>query len=227
MRGQRNAAIQGVVVHRVAGDHVFRVHPGLIAEQYTAGVQVHFVVRYRHPERAYQVDSLAAVVAFAGFKRGLPGARAGGIVEALVVVGDMVTRNQTVGGVGDQNALVIGISDGEAGYQHIGQPAVIQSVDIHAVGQPARVDDGGSRPRADQRQRFAHHHVLGILARADIDLVSGGRGRDGGADGGVASGCARRIHAQCFGRCEMAHPQAGQTAQYDRVSDTLCPGHCK
>ena len=93
VRSQSDSAVEGVVMHGVAGEEVAERRSGFIAEKNSAGIQIDFVVRQSRMVHSDQMNPLAAVLSFACFKSGLTGATGSGVVEALIIVRDVVFRD--------------------------------------------------------------------------------------------------------------------------------------
>ena len=87
MRGHGDAAVVHIVLDDIAADEIAAIDAGLIGDENSAGVVLYGVSNYRGVLVRHQVDALAAVISFAGFKGRQAGAGAAG--ERLVVVDDI------------------------------------------------------------------------------------------------------------------------------------------
>src|SRR5690348_4865039 len=62
--------------------------------------------------------------------------------KVLIVAGYVVLRDRYVSRISQQNAFEIGIFNCESGHRDLGQPGMVVTVDVNAIGQASGIDDG-------------------------------------------------------------------------------------
>ena len=135
MRGEGDSAIEWVVFDGVAGDEIVVGLAGVVADEDAAGVALDEVVGDGGEGDAHDVDAFAAVEVFAGFKGRLAGASSVDDIEEDIVVENVVALDDDVGGVGNEDTLVVGVLEGEAGDEYVTQARIVETIDIDGVGE--------------------------------------------------------------------------------------------
>src|SRR6201987_2925349 len=118
--GHGDAAIVGIVMDRIAADEVVAAGSGFIGDENASRVMLGFVAHDRRVIYPHEMNALAAVFAFVGFKSGNAGTRRGGNIEGPVVVEHMVVNDGDVGGIGNEDAFEVCVANLEARYQYPG-----------------------------------------------------------------------------------------------------------
>ena len=139
---------------------------------------------------------------------------------------DVVVDEGDVGGIGDEDAFVVGVVDFKAGDDDVGYSGKWRgghAVDEDAVRLAGGVDDGwlGIGRGGDEGERLGDGDLLGVGAVGDLNGVSGCGGSDGGGDGGFASEFASGVDAEgggggYGGGCEQ------ETGEGDVGAQRLC-----
>ena len=182
MRCERDAAIVGIVLHRVPRDEIVMVGAGIVPDEDASRIVVYKIVGHGRVADAAQVNALAAIKTLTR-NENLPDARAyrsavSKRLETTVIAGHMIAGNCDVGHVDRQNTLKVGIGHGESADNNVAR------VHLDTVRKAQGVNDGIRRVLAKQRQRLIHDHVFRVGAVPDAYRVVGSGRGDGGVDRG-------------------------------------------
>src|ERR1700728_3318718 len=120
MAGHGDSAGVGVIVDVVALDEIVADGAGFVRDENAAGVVVDFIAEDRGVVGGDEVNAFAAIHLLAGLPESDTGTHGGGGLEGFVVVVDVVAEEGDVGGVGDEDAFVVGVANGESGDENAG-----------------------------------------------------------------------------------------------------------